>query len=65
MWRISKERLHWVPKTASREAAYSYLNAVIPDHLKFDLHVLLVKHGKVCGRCAKLKGKKQTFECPL
>lgn len=66
VWRITKA-LGWVPAKASRDEAYSHLNARIPDHLKYDLHVLLVNHGKRCSRCAK-NGKPRKAsdgDCPL
>ncbi|KAL0031959.1 hypothetical protein WJX79_008948 [Trebouxia sp. C0005] len=43
VWRITKA-MGWVPPKATRDEAYSHLNARIPDHLKYDLHVLLVNH---------------------
>ena len=46
VWKIAL-KLGWVPKSASRETTYLHLNRRIPDKLKYDLHVLLVKHGKV------------------
>ncbi|KAH7280664.1 hypothetical protein KP509_36G007900 [Ceratopteris richardii] len=52
VFRITK-MLGWVPVQADREKAYLHLNHRIPDHLKFDLHCLLVTHGKRCPRCAK------------
>ena len=64
--RISKQN-RWVPASFSRESAYSYLNDVIPDDLKLDLHCLLVTHGKHCNQCAA-RGKAQfprDFDCPL
>ncbi|KAG5178261.1 DNA glycosylase [Tribonema minus] len=64
VWRITKEQLKWAPPSASREAAYAHLNATIPDHLKHDLHVLLVLHGKTCARCASRKIS-SSFTCPL
>ena len=39
--------LGWVPKSASRDQTYAHLNARVPDGIKYALHVLLVKHGKV------------------
>ena len=30
-----------------REGTYEHLNAMVPDELKYALHVLLVEHGKV------------------
>lgn len=52
VFRITK-MLGWVPAKADREKAYLHLNHRIPSHLKFDLHCLLVTHGKRCPRCAK------------
>ncbi|MCO5602512.1 hypothetical protein L7F22_056645 [Adiantum nelumboides] len=52
VFRITK-MLGWVPIKADREKAYLHLNHRIPNHLKFDLHCLLVTHGKRCPRCAK------------
>jgi len=45
VWKIALA-LKWVPKNADREQTYEYLNAKIPDEIKYDLHVLLVEHGK-------------------
>jgi endonuclease-3 len=38
--------LGWLPERATRETCYSHLNARVPSHLKHELHVLLVEHGK-------------------
>lgn len=46
VWKIAKD-LGWIPKGAGREDAYEHLNRRVPDDCKFDLHVLLVEHGKV------------------
>ncbi|KAL3925433.1 MAG: hypothetical protein SGARI_005845 [Bacillariaceae sp.] len=68
--RISKQH-KWVPSNFSRDDAYDYLNTVIPNHLKMDLHCLLVQHGRECHRCAA-RGKPQfppkdgsKLRCPL
>lgn len=59
---ISKA-LGWVPPSAGREQAYEHLNARVPDDVKYELHVLMVAHGKVCGACSKAgRGDKA---CPL
>jgi hypothetical protein len=39
--------LGWLPRGTGREAAYAHLNQRVPDAVKYDLHVLLVLHGKV------------------
>ena len=46
VWKIAVG-LGWVPKGATRDTAYEHLNRRVPDACKFDLHVLLVEHGKV------------------
>lgn len=46
------QKMGWVSAGTSREAAYEYLNDMIPNDVKMDLHCLLVRHGKVCHRCA-------------
>ena len=46
VWKIALT-LGWIPKSASRDTAYEHLNRRVPDACKFDLHVLLVEHGKV------------------
>eukprot|EP00878_Enallax_costatus_P023032 GHUV01024482.1.p2 GENE.GHUV01024482.1~~GHUV01024482.1.p2 ORF type:complete len:220 (+),score=85.67 GHUV01024482.1:606-1265(+) len=52
VWEISKQ-LGWVPGAATREQTYEQLNVRVPDDIKYDLHVLLVQHGKVCPACGK------------
>jgi hypothetical protein len=61
----------WVSSVASREGAYEYLNEMIPNDVKMDLHCLLVRHGKCCHRCAA-NGRPQfppedgsKLDCPL
>ena len=71
VYRIAKQN-KWIPNSGmSRDAAYEYLNAVIPDHLKLELHCLLVQNGRECHRCAA-RGKPQfppkdgsKLDCPL
>jgi len=66
VWRIAKN-FGWIPKSYSREKTYEHMNKIVPDRLKFDLHCLLVKHGKHCLTCAK-NGRprmKPHVECPL
>eukprot|EP00241_Pyramimonas_parkeae_P006984 CAMPEP_0114252028 /NCGR_PEP_ID=MMETSP0058-20121206/15603_1 /TAXON_ID=36894 /ORGANISM="Pyramimonas parkeae, CCMP726" /LENGTH=333 /DNA_ID=CAMNT_0001365905 /DNA_START=139 /DNA_END=1140 /DNA_ORIENTATION=+ len=45
VWKIAIN-LGWVPPKADREATYDHLNKHVPDFIKFDLHVLLVRYGK-------------------
>lgn len=67
VWRIARETLGWCPMKFSRDQVYRHLNRAVPDDIKLELHLLLVKHGKHCFKCAK-NGKPQ-FEslgkCPL
>ncbi|KAF7889640.1 uncharacterized protein EAF02_002055 [Botrytis sinoallii] len=43
--------LGWVPEKASRDQTFSHCEVRIPDHLKYSLHQLFLRHGKTCGRC--------------
>ena len=45
VWKIAIA-LGWVPKSASRDQTYEHLNEIVPDEIKYELHVLLVRHGK-------------------
>lgn len=45
VWKLAL-KLGWVPPAATRETAYEHLNRRVPPELRFDLHVLLVEHGK-------------------
>ncbi len=65
------QKMGWVPSSASREGAYEYLNEMIPNDIKMDLHCLLVRHGKCCHKCAS-NGRPQfppedgsKLNCPL
>lgn len=65
------QKMGWVSSGASREQAYVYLNDSIPNQVKMDLHCLLVRHGKVCDKCAA-NGRPQfppvdgtKLDCPL
>ena len=50
VWRISM-KLGWAPPSSTRETCYEHMNRRVPDQLKFDLHCLLVDHGKVWRPC--------------
>lgn len=41
----------WVPANATREKAQAHLDATVPKKLKFDLHFLLIAHGRECPAC--------------
>ncbi|KAL5339743.1 DNA glycosylase [Aspergillus crustosus] len=53
--------LGWVPneenKRASEITAFSHLEVRIPDHLKYSLHQLFIRHGKACPRCRAITGE--------
>jgi endonuclease III len=40
-------KMGWTPAAATRETAYEHLMRRVPAELRFDLHCLLVEHGKV------------------
>jgi adenine-specific DNA glycosylase len=50
VWRHCKW-LGWVPSNASRDKTFSHCEVRVPDHLKYSLHYLFVRHGKTCPRC--------------
>lgn len=65
------QKMGWVSSGATRESAYEYLNDHVPNNVKMDLHCLLVRHGKVCHKCAA-NGRPQfppqdgsKLNCPL
>lgn len=66
VWHIAK-KLKWVPPVATRETTYDHLNCRVPASIKYDLHVLLVDHGKRCKKCSKngRLQKESHGECPL
>ncbi|KAI9831504.1 MAG: hypothetical protein M1826_003394 [Phylliscum demangeonii] len=44
--------LGWVPPgKATRNTTYSHCEVRVPDHLKYPLHQLFIRHGKTCPRC--------------
>jgi endonuclease III len=43
--------LGWVPEKATRDTTFSHCDVRIPNHLKYSLHQLFIKHGQKCGRC--------------
>ncbi|KAJ5376557.1 hypothetical protein N7509_013443 [Penicillium cosmopolitanum] len=56
IFRITKW-LGWVPADLATEVtAFSHLDARIPDHLKYSLHHLLIKHGKLCPHAGRSRG---------
>jgi DNA-(apurinic or apyrimidinic site) lyase len=55
IFRISRW-LGWVPPRANEVTAFSHLEVRIPDHLKYSLHQLFIRHGKTCPRCRAATG---------
>lgn len=41
----------------TRNSTYAHCEVRIPDHLKYPLHQLLIKHGKSCPRCRAITGE--------
>lgn len=66
VWRHCK-MLGWVPPSASRDKTFSHCEVRVPDHLKYPLHQLFLRHGRTCGRCAA-KGSEEDYKntvCPI
>ncbi|KAI2622262.1 DNA glycosylase [Xylaria nigripes] len=55
--------LGWRPVEASRDETHAHLEARVPDAEKFGLHVLMVRHGRVCDECRA--GGKAVGRCEL
>ncbi|SPO04406.1 uncharacterized protein DNG_07091 [Cephalotrichum gorgonifer] len=62
VWRITG-LLGWRPKKATRDETHAHLEVKIPDEEKYGLHLLLVKHGRVCPECKA--GGKNLGNCEL
>ncbi|PSN69107.1 DNA glycosylase [Corynespora cassiicola Philippines] len=41
----------------TRNSTYAHCEVRIPDHLKYPLHQLFIKHGKSCPRCRAITGE--------
>lgn len=50
VWRISG-LLGWRPAKATRDETHLHLDRMIPDEMKYALHVLMIAHGKRCAEC--------------
>lgn len=62
--------LGWVPEKATSEDCFRHCDVTVPDHLKYGLHHLFIRHGQQCFKCKKqarpgMKAWKQAPECPL
>ncbi|CAI7612048.1 unnamed protein product [Penicillium bialowiezense] len=49
--------LGWIPGSSNEVTAFSHLEVRIPDHLKYSLHQLFIRHGKSCPRCRAITGE--------
>jgi endonuclease III len=43
--------LRWVPDKATAEQTFNHGEMRVPDHLKYGLHQLFIRHGRACFRC--------------
>ncbi|KAG0651452.1 DNA glycosylase [Hyphodiscus hymeniophilus] len=59
--------LGWVPASATANKTFSHCEVRVPDHLKYSLHQLFLKHGRTCGRCT-MTGSWEEYNntiCPI
>jgi endonuclease III len=63
VFRLS-QMLGWIPASANRIQAQAHLDDRIPDALKYDLHVLMVAHGRACKGC-KAGARAKASACVL
>ena len=54
--------LGWLPPPKAKVkitevTAFNHLEVRIPDHLKYPLHQLFIRHGKSCARCRAITGQ--------
>ena len=52
----------WIPEKTTREKAQAHLDATAPKKLKFDLHFLLIAHGRTCPACRGGSKSKESCE---
>lgn len=62
--------LGWVPEKANVEDCFKHCDVKVPDHLKYGLHQLFIRHGQQCFKCRKAtrpgtKEWREAPECPL
>ncbi|KAK3335672.1 DNA glycosylase [Cercophora scortea] len=62
--------LGWVPEKADADNCFRHGDIKVPDHLKYGLHQLFIRHGQDCFKCKKItkpgtKDWKESGECPL
>ncbi|KAL2133326.1 hypothetical protein VTI74DRAFT_2521 [Chaetomium olivicolor] len=62
--------LGWVPEKADPDNCFRHGDFMVPDHLKYGLHQLFIRHGQQCFKCRKAtkpgtKDWNEAPECPL
>ncbi|KAL2020988.1 hypothetical protein VTK56DRAFT_7762 [Thermocarpiscus australiensis] len=62
--------LGWVPEKADPDNCFRHGDVMVPDHLKYGLHQLFIRHGQQCFKCRKAtrpgtKEWNEAPECPL
>lgn len=62
--------LGWVPDKADPDNCFRHADFMVPDHLKYALHQLFIRHGQLCFKCRKAtkpgtKDWNETPDCPL
>ncbi|KAI1501888.1 DNA glycosylase [Biscogniauxia marginata] len=61
--------LGWAPQKATENDVFSHLEVRCPDHLKYGLHQLFIRHGQTCGKCKRstAEGTEEwkAIDCPL
>jgi endonuclease III len=62
--------LGWVPEKADPDNCFRHGDFMVPDHLKYGLHQLFIRHGQLCFKCRKAtkpgtKDWNEAPDCPL
>jgi len=62
--------LGWTPSNADPDNCFRHGDHMVPDHLKYGLHQLFIRHGQLCFKCRKAtkpgtKDWKEAPDCPL
>ena len=59
--------LGWVPQKADADNCFRHGDFKVPDHLKYGLHQLFIRHGQRCFKCRKASrpGTREWAEAPV
>ncbi|KAK4198418.1 hypothetical protein QBC40DRAFT_266732 [Triangularia verruculosa] len=62
--------LGWTPVKADPDNVFRHGDFMVPDHLKYGLHQLFIRHGQTCFKCRKTtkpgsKDWNEAPDCPL